>query len=94
MIKDKNLTELELYKWVVAYEPEYRWDKNGANGKEDVIVWVTFWALDSFCKLFPYSLFDEGGIEVRLQDRCIVIWASDFCGYMGIELENIFKKED
>lgn len=88
-----TMTELDLFKWIKDWEPEHRWDLNGETGREDVIIWVSVHALESFLKLTPYSLFDEGGIECRLQHNHIAIWASDVCDSFDIKIENIFKKE-
>lgn len=88
------MTELDFYKWVKSHDPEYRWATNETSKKEDVIIWISVYALESFLKMLPYaSLFDEGGIEVRLQKEGIAIWASDILDPFGIELEKIFEKE-
>jgi hypothetical protein len=87
------MTELELFRWIKEWEPEYRWDINGSTNEEDVIIWISIYALPSFLALLPYSLFDEGGIEVRLQDKAIAIWASDICYPLDIIAVNVFPKE-
>jgi hypothetical protein len=86
------MTELEFYKWLKEYDPEWRWDKNSQSKQDDVIIWVSIYALESFFKLLPKTVFDDGGIEARLQDKCVVIWASDICDHCGIELEKMFEK--
>lgn len=87
------MTELDLYKWVKEWEPEWRWDTNSDTKKADVIIWVSIYSIESFYKLFDYQDFDEGGIEARLVDRSIAIWASDICEPSDIEIEKIFPKE-
>lgn len=90
------MTELELYKWVNEWNPEWRWDIRDTGrekSKEDVILWVSVNALEYFVKLLPDSLLDEEGIEVRLQDKCIAIWASDICDHCDIKMENVFPRE-
>jgi hypothetical protein len=85
------MTELDFYKWVTDNELEYRWSTH--EGSEDVIMWISFWRIKSFMEfLSAPGLFDEGGIEVRLQHDSIAIWARDILGYFGIELEKIFDK--
>ena len=85
------MTELDFYKWVNENNPEYRWSTNG--NKDDVILWINFWQIKYFMELLSSpGLFDEGGIEVRLQETAIAIWASDILDYFGIELEKIFDK--
>jgi hypothetical protein len=89
----KTMTELDFFKWVNENQPEYRWDSNLASNKEDVILWINFYHIKSFMQLLSApGLFDEGGIEVRLQQDAIAIWASDVLDYFGIELEKIFDK--
>lgn len=85
------MTELDFYKWVKENDPEYKWSAH--NGNEDVILWINFWHIPSLVKLLnSSSLFDDGGIEVRLQEHGIAIWASDILDHFGIELEKIFDK--
>ena len=87
------MTELDFYKWVIENDPEYRWYENRSSNKEDVILWIRFSQINSFMDVLSApGLFDEGGIEVRLQNDYIVIWASDFLDYFGIELDKIFDK--
>ena len=86
------MTELQLFKWIKEYDPAYRWDSR--DGKEDVILWISHPALESFIKLLPYSLFDEGGIETRLQWEGLAIWASDICEPFDINMENIFEQNE
>lgn len=82
------MTELQLYKWVEEYEPEWRWDG------QKVIVWISVWSLESFLKLFDSSIFnDGGGLDARLTGRYIAIVINDVCDYFGIEIENVFPKE-
>jgi hypothetical protein len=86
------MTELDLYKWVEEWNPEHRWDMNGSK-KDDVIIWISLHSLESFMKLLPFSLFEEGGIEVRLLSDSIAIWASDICDPLDLDIKNIFPKD-
>lgn len=86
------MTELDFYKWIKENDPEYRWSTNG--GDDDVILWINFRHIQDFVKFINSpSLFDEGGIEVRLQEHGIAIWASDVLDHFGIDLEKIFDKD-
>ena len=86
------MTELDFYKWVKDYDPEYRWSVNA--GEEDVVLWIPFYNLKSLVEVTASSsLFDEGGISVRFQQDNIAIWASDILDHFGIELEKIFDKD-
>lgn len=88
------MTELDLFKWVQEWQPEWRWDTNGSSNEDDVIIWLSIYSLESFQKLLPAGSFDDGGIEARLQDRHVVIWARDICDYSGIKIENVFPKDN
>ena len=87
------MTELDFYKWVKEFEPEYRWDKNPESKLDDVLIWISISSLEWFYKLLPAILFDEGGIEARLVDNSVAIWASDICDPLGIDIENVFPKD-
>lgn len=87
------MKELDLFKWVNEWEPEWRWDTNSASKQDDVIIWISIHALESFFNLLPYSLFDEGSIEARICDRSIAIWASDICYPFDIDVERVFPKQ-
>jgi hypothetical protein len=88
------MSELDFYKWVNETQPEWRWDKNGTSNKEDVILWINFYNIKSFMEVLAApGLFDEGGIEVRLQEYSLAVWASDVLDYFGIELDKIFPKD-
>lgn len=87
------MTELDFYKWMKKYDPQYRWEDR--NGKKDVVLWISIGSLESFFNLLnSASLFDDGGIEVRLQDRVVAIWASDILHHFGIDLEGIFEPNE
>lgn len=87
------MQELDLFKWVNEWNPQWRWDTNSITKKDDVIIWISLHSLESFMKLLPYRLFAEGGIDVRLQDQAIVIWASDICDPFDIEPSRVFPKD-
>lgn len=86
------MTELDLFKWINEWQPEWRWDTNGESKKDDVIIWISVHAIDSFFDLLPYSLFEESSIDAKLCDKSIAIWASEICYPLDIELERVFPK--
>jgi hypothetical protein len=87
------MTELQLFKWVKEWEPEYRWDTNDETKQADVILWFSVYAIESFYKLLDPSLFnDGGGLDARLVSNSIAIWMGEICDYFGIEIENVFPK--
>lgn len=83
------MTELELYKFIVENDIEYSWHN------EDVIIWIKSYHLDYWFKLFndEYNLFSEGKINCVLQNDGIAVEMEQICGYFGIKLESIFKKD-
>lgn len=88
------MSELEFYKWVQEWEPEWRWDINSETKEDDVIIWVSIYSIESFCRLIDMGAFnDGGGLDARLQDRYIAIFAAEICNYYGIEIENVFPKQ-
>jgi hypothetical protein len=87
------MTELDLFKWVKEWEPEHRWDVNSETRQDDVILWISIYAIESFYKLIDPSIFnDGGGLDARLVDKHIAIWMAEICDYFGIEKENVFPK--
>lgn len=82
------MTELELYKFI--NDNNIDWHKQDNDGTEDVIVFPSFRQIDTFKKILPPCLFDEGGIECRMRDGYFAIWMKDICEYCGVELEKVF----
>ena len=64
----------------------------GVDDDEELIVWVEFHTLSRFTELVGPTYLSDGGIEVRLQQDCVVFELSDICEYFGINLEKIHKK--
>lgn len=96
---EKNY-ELELYKLIIkpdeedsdiSYVDEFGWVSD-----TEFYVWINLIWFDNFVKrlnnIFGYSLFDEGGIEARIQSDCVCIDLEDFVGQYGIDLEDVFPK--
>ena len=50
--------------------------------------------MDDFSKLIKNYNFDDGGLECRLMDGYFAIWMKDICEYFGIELEDVFGKDE
>ena len=70
---------IKFFKFFHNNQIEWRWQDN--DGVEDVLAWIPFHALGEFTKMLPYTLLDEGGIEVNLQCDCIALWLGDICEY-------------
>jgi hypothetical protein len=86
------MTELDFYKWVNKWQPEWQWDIN--DGYQDVLMWISIYSIESFYDLLPYSSFCEGGISARLVDKTIAIWAREILHPFNISLEKVFTKEN
>jgi hypothetical protein len=86
------MTELDFYKWVQEWQPEYRWQHREGQKEQDVIFWVNKYSFDEFIDLLPDNLFSESGIECTLINKSIAIWASDILEPLDIKIENIFPQ--
>jgi hypothetical protein len=87
------MTELELYKFIHENGVEWRWDNNA--GHDDVIIFPYIFWLEDFCKLIKdYEGSDGGGVPARIMNGYAAIWMVDLCEYFGIEIENVFKRDN
>lgn len=86
------MTELQLYKFIEEFNPEYRWQDN--EGSEDVMMWVSKYHYESFCELFEGSgFFDESGYDATIcGGGYLAVWMDDICQYFSIDMANVFKK--
>ena len=83
---------IELYKFITDNNIEWHWDEN--DGADDVIIFPYDFQMPDFIKLFSPSAFDDGGIDCKIMHGYFAIWMNDICEYHGIELEDIFNKEN
>lgn len=69
-------------------------DKEISFEKEEIITWIDFYDINEFCKLFTASLFDEGGLDVKLQENCIALDLKQIIDYYfaGEQNEYIIEK--
>lgn len=88
------MTALELYKFITDNEIEWHYDYNGSRDKLDVIVFVHTFQLDYFRAILPLGIFDDSGIECRMKDGYFCFWMKDICEYSGIELSEVFNKDE
>lgn len=86
------MTELQFYKFIHDNNIEHRWERF-YDGREDVIIWVPFYHLKELANMID-GFLDEGGCDVRFQPDCIAIEVRDMVEYFGIEIENVFPKND
>lgn len=87
------MTANELRKYIQENTFEWGWYKNPDTKDEHVLLLLYIFQLERFTKLLSPSLFDDGGIDIKLLDGYVAIWMNDICSYYGIELEDIFDKE-
>lgn len=93
-MESKTMTELDLYKWVQKWEPEWRWELNDETKEPDVVLWISIYSIESFYEINGDYIFSEGGISARLVDKSIAIWMSSICDHYAIDLEKVFPKEN
>lgn len=78
------MTELDLYKY--CQDKEMSWEG------EELVIWIGFHDLEEFVKLIGYSLIaDDGGLQVHLQECCIVLDLVEICEHHDIDPNNILN---
>ena len=60
---------------------------------EEIVTWIRFCDIDEFCEIFTSSLFDDGGIDVKLQQDCIALDLKEIIDYYYIGEENEYIVE-
>ena len=93
--------ELELYKLIVTPDVEdlevSYVDESGWVRDTGFCVWVNdnWWGefISELTEIFGSSLFDEGGIDAKIQEDCIFINLSEALDGYDIDLECAFPKE-
>lgn len=84
------MTELDLYRFIKENDVEISW-----YGDDQLTAWLCHYQLMMFCELIGDGILDEGGIEVRLQQRgTIALNLVPICEYHGIDPERILPKTD
>lgn len=87
-----NNKELELYK-MVNEKFECGWIN-----ESEFAVWVEHSEIQSFidgiCKVFGTCMFEDGGLEVRMQREYICISLSDMLDGSDIDFEYIFPRDE
>ena len=80
---------LDLYRFINENDVEYRWIND-----EDVCLFVNNFFIERFHAILDGSIFDDDGISCIMKDGYFCFHMRFICEYHGIELEEIFKKED
>jgi hypothetical protein len=84
------MTELELYKFIEENGIEYHWFNENTN----VIIFVNHYLLPDWNKLLGIHILDEEGIVCRMKDGYMCFEMNEICDYFGIEISNVFLKEN
>jgi hypothetical protein len=90
--KLKIMKAIELYRFITENDIEYHYRDN--NGTEDVIIFPYTFQIDEFSELLKSYDYCDGGIECFLMDGYFAIWMKDVCEYYGIELSEVFDKDE
>lgn len=70
-------------------------DKEISFNSDEIITWINFYDIEEFIKIFNSSIFvDDGGLDVKLQENCIVLNLKEIIEYhfIGEEEEYIISK--
>lgn len=86
------MTELDLYKFIQENNIEWHWHE--FLGGDDVIAFFYFFQIEEFAKILSKDVFDDEGIECVMKDGYLALQMKDICDYYGIEMENVFPKEN
>lgn len=82
------MTELQIYR--AFKEIEMHWH----NDNSELYVMPNFNELSDCMSIFPSSLFDDGGLESRMNDRYIWFDLVPICDYFGLDAKEIFPPEE
>jgi hypothetical protein len=58
----------------------------------EILVWLYFSQLSEFTDLVGDSYFCEGGVDINLQDNCVVVDIKDILEYLEID-EDVIEVE-
>jgi hypothetical protein len=77
---------LSLFKFITENNCEFHWHD------DDVILFVNFMDIQGFSDLLGDGIMAEKGLDCTMKFGYFCFWMKDICEYLGIELEDIFKK--
>jgi len=86
------MTAIELYRFLHNNRIEWHYSENG--NEKDVIIFVEYYNVENFRKILSASMFDDEGIECSMKDGYFCFWMKYICEYYGIELSEVFIKEE
>lgn len=87
------MDKLQLYKFIHDNGIEYRYQYNYENKKDDLLIWIPFYLVEDFAKLIEY-INSDSPTECSLTQNHLCLWMLDICSHFGIELEEIFEKQN
>lgn len=82
------MTAIELYKFTRENKLEWHWYD------EDVILFIPNYDLDDWNKLLGHGITDEDGLECVMRDGYFCFCMKDICEYFGIDINEIFEKDE
>ena len=90
--------KLEIYKLIKGDNDVSRASEYGWVNDSEFLVWIDYSDVGDFMaeatKVFGYSLFDDGGFDVRAQADGICFDLNKMLEGYGLELEDIFPKDE
>lgn len=63
-------------------------------GKEDVLLLPFYFEMEDLAKLLGTGIFDDDGITCHWKGNYIGVWMTEVCEYFGIDVWEVFKKEE
>ena len=82
------MSELDLFKFIQEHSLEYHWNDG------DVILFIPHYITGEWMKLLGWYILDDEGIECNMKDGYFCFMMQEICNYFGIEMENVFSKEE
>ena len=80
------MTGIELYKFIQKNDIEIAW-----NYAYELMVWIDFDSISEFVAL-AHDAFDDGGLDVVLQNNVISFDIVPICKHFEIDPESILSK--
>lgn len=94
ILKITEMKTIDFYKFIHDNEIEFHWHYNDETREDDVIFFVECFNVQEFNKMLPKTAFDDDAISCKMKDGYFAFWASDILDPEGIDLVEIFGKDD
>jgi hypothetical protein len=83
---------IEFYKYIKENNIEWHWFDN--NGVQDVIILPYTFQLEDFMELLSETDFDDEGVKCVLKSGYVAIRLGELFENKGIELSDVFPKDE